>query len=454
MMIKRFSLAPLLALIMATGLFGFSAPANADPPFTVCASGCAFTSIQAAINAALPSGTVKVGPGHYVENLTISNPVTLVGSGNATVVYPAFSSPNPPVCDGGGTFCGDPAAVSNMIMVQANDVTIKNMTLEGDNPTNNSGIVVGGADIDARNGIIENWTLGTFTNLTVSHVTVRDMYLRGIEAVGAIKGETFTFDENTVANVQGSPSSIAVFNSGGSGVISGNKVSGSNDAISANWSFGTQFVNNVVTNSASGIHTDNNGGAGGSADLIRDNTVRDCMKDGYGIWVFATYVSQVVDGNDVKGCYVGLAVFGSQSPGQGPTFSNNVVNGRGATTSDPSGTYGAYVATDLLGYGAADVNTTFTGDSFKNFTTGLFVTQTTFFSGSGGSSHQATVTAHGDIFRNNGVGANGELGTIVNATGSWWGCARGPNTPGCDTALGTVGFTPWLAKPPFGGDDH
>jgi hypothetical protein len=411
-MFKKFSFAPLLSLIIATGVFGISAPASADPPFTVCASGCAFTSIQAAINAATPGGTVKIGPGHYAENLTIGKSVSLVGSGNATVVYPSVSKPNPTDCvSGGGTFC------------------------------------------DARNGIIDDWTQGTFTNLIVSHVTVRDIYLRGIEAVGADFGETFAFNENTVANVQGSPSSIAIFNRGGSGVISGNKVSQSNDAISANWSKGTRFVDNVVTSSASGIHTDNNGGAGGTADFIRGNTVRSCMKDGYGIWVYATYASQIVDGNVVKGCYIGLAVFGSQSTNQGPTFSNNVVNGGDATTSDPLGTYGAYVATDLLGIGAADVNATFTGDSFKNFTTGLFVTQTTFLAGTSGTG-QATVSAHGNAFRNNDLGANGQSGTIVNATGSWWGCASGPNTHGCDTAVGTVSFTPWLTKASDGGDDH
>jgi hypothetical protein len=453
-MFKKFSFAPLLSLIIATGVFGISAPASADPPFTVCASGCAFTSIQAAINAATPGGTVKIGPGHYAENLTIGKSVSLVGSGNATVVYPSVSKPNPTDCvSGGGTFCGSPGVVSNMILVQANDVTIKNMMLEGDNPALISGIVVGGADIDARNGIIDDWTQGTFTNLIVSHVTVRDIYLRGIEAVGADFGETFAFNENTVANVQGSPSSIAIFNRGGSGVISGNKVSQSNDAISANWSKGTRFVDNVVTSSASGIHTDNNGGAGGTADFIRGNTVRSCMKDGYGIWVYATYASQIVDGNVVKGCYIGLAVFGSQSTNQGPTFSNNVVNGGDATTSDPLGTYGAYVATDLLGIGAADVNATFTGDSFKNFTTGLFVTQTTFLAGTSGTG-QATVSAHGNAFRNNDLGANGQSGTIVNATGSWWGCASGPNTHGCDTAVGTVSFTPWLTKASDGGDDH
>jgi hypothetical protein len=31
----------------------------------VCASGCAYTGIQAAINAASPGATITIGPGNY-----------------------------------------------------------------------------------------------------------------------------------------------------------------------------------------------------------------------------------------------------------------------------------------------------------------------------------------------------------------------------------------------------
>jgi uncharacterized membrane protein YphA (DoxX/SURF4 family) len=52
---------------------------------TVCASGCPFTSVQAAIVAATAGGTVTVCPGTYKENLTIGINLTLVGSGNVTL---------------------------------------------------------------------------------------------------------------------------------------------------------------------------------------------------------------------------------------------------------------------------------------------------------------------------------------------------------------------------------
>ena len=86
------------------------------------------------------------------------------------------------------------------------------------------------------------------------------------------------------------------------------------------------------------MHTDNNGGDGGVADLIQGNTVRNCSTGGYGVFVFAPYVSATVEANSVTGCAVGLAAFGSEVSGQGPSFSNNNVNGAAAKTTDPTGT--------------------------------------------------------------------------------------------------------------------
>ena len=424
------------------------AKAGGSGRFTVCAKGCTYTSIQAAVNAASSGATITIGPGNYAENVTIGTSVTLKGAGRRTVVYPAVSNPNPSGC-GGSSLCGGTA--SNIMLVAADNVTIENMKLEGANPAlATSGISVNGVSINARNGIIENFNAGTFNNLAVTNVTVQDIFLRGIELVGAGYGETFTVSHDKIINVEGDPnSSIAVFNFGGTGTFKNDSVTEASDAISANWSEGTTFANNLIKASASGIHTDNNGGAGGVADTITNNTVRSCPKDGYGIWVFAPYVSAMVSHNTVKSCYVGLGTYGSQATGQGPTFSGNNVLGTGATTSDPNGTYGAYLTTDMLGFGCADVNATLTGNTFQHFTTGLFVTQSTPTAGDSPCSFQATVTAHSNaVFKTNTTGANGLTGTAFDATNNWWGCAKGPNTPGCATVTGTATFNPWLTKKP------
>ena len=145
----------------------------------------------------------------------MNKPVTLKGSGNSTVIYPATSNP---AC-GGGSLCG--GAASNIVLVQANNVTITKLRLEGDNPALTSGVVVGGKDIDARNGIITNHEAGTYNNLTVSKVKVSDVYLRGMYASS---GGTFDFNHDTVENVQAEEASIAMFAFGGSGTMSHNKV--------------------------------------------------------------------------------------------------------------------------------------------------------------------------------------------------------------------------------------
>ncbi len=403
-------------------------PASAK---TVCSSGCLTNSIQAALTAASPGATITIGTGNYYENLVVTKPVTLVGSGVETVIYPNTSHPG---CLSESSLCGGLA--SNIILVEASNVTIKSLRLEGNNPTLSSGVVRGGVDIDARNGIITNHVAGTYNNLNVSKVKVSDVYLRGIYASS---GGTFNFNHDTVENVQGEGASIAMFNFGGSGRMEANKVTNANDAISANWSTGTEFLTNVIVKSGSGIHTDNN--EGGLADVIRGNNVRECTIDGYGIWVFAPYVSATVESNKIYGCSVGLAAFGGAVLGEGPTFRSNTVNGTGAATTGT--TYGAYLTTDQLAYGFGNLTATLTKNKFSHFNTGMFVTQT-----NGG---QATVTASPEnSFWANQTGADGEPGTTVNAKEDWWGCTKGPNKGGtCNTALGTVTYTPFLAYKPL-----
>jgi hypothetical protein len=245
----------------------------------------AFAVIQSGLDAVDSPGTVAVypapAPGYYAENLVIARPATLYGlDRDIVVVVPDISAPNP--CTG-STLCG--GAASTIILVQADNVTIRDLTLDGNNPTRTSGIVRGDVDLDARNGIVVNNGAGTFNGLEVRDCTVRNIYLRGVNAT---TGGTFSLHDNIVTNVQGDYYSIGIFAYGGPGTMASNTVSYCNDAVSANHSKGIQFLNNTVSHSASGIHTDNSGDGGGVADLIKGNTVTDGTAGGYGIWTFAS----------------------------------------------------------------------------------------------------------------------------------------------------------------------
>lgn len=400
-------------------------------------------TINAAIGKASGGDTIRVAAGSYVENVVIDKPLTVIGAGSTTKIVPAISGP---LC-AGGSLC--PGA-SNIILVEADNVTIRALALDGDNPAINSGEVRGGADLDARNGIITNHPLGVFDNLTVANVRIRNVYLRGIYASS---GGSFTFDSNVVTNVQGDYASIGIFNFGGAGMISRNTVSFANDAISSNWSRGVQFLNNKVTNSGSGVHTDNAGAYGGPADVIQNNTISQCLTDGYGIFVFMPYIAPSVLSNTVKSCSVGIAAFGRAAPVT-TVFSGNVVNGLYADNSDPTASIGLLVSTDILTYGSTDVAITFTNNAIQQFKTGVYVEQQCeLFSGypgyendCDGPATQATANIHYNNITRNKTQAKGLPGTIVSAENNWWGCTKGPNNTGCGTVTGTVTFTPWLTS--------
>lgn len=327
-----------------------------DGPSAILTVPTPYTTITAAIAAASNGDIIQIAAGTYTENVIVNKSVEIAGSGAATtIIVPQVSGPNP----GGGSL---PPGASNMMLVQANNVTIHDLTLDGDNPALTSGIVVGGADLDARNGIITNHLLGVYNNLTVYNVTVKNVYLRGIYASS---GGTFNFHHNTVQNVQAEYASIAMFNFGGSGVFAYNTVSDANDAISANWSSGTQFLNNTITNSGSGVHTDNNGGV---ADLIQGNIVTNSMANGYGVWAFFPYVNTVINNNTVTNCDVGLFAWGGA--GGTATFTNNTVNGQ-----NRSSCIGIYTTpgADAWGSYQSNVSTSFSGNTVQDAPYGFVV---------------------------------------------------------------------------------
>jgi len=429
--------------------------------------GCS-TSIQAAIDAANPGDTILIKKGVYAENVIVTRSLTLVGeSRERTIIVPAMSNAG---CVGGSLCSG---LASNVILVQANNVTIRNLTIDGDNPNLTSGIVRGGADLDAHNGIITNHAAGVFNGLRVVGVTVRNIYLRGIYASS---GGTFEFRDNKVSNVQGDPNSIAIFNFGGGGIVAENEVTDANDAIASNWSTGTRYLDNEISRAASGIHTDNAGGFGSvGPETIRGNALRAGVVGGWGVWVFNSYVPVTIDDNTVEDVDMGLAVFGQATPVGRPVFSRNRVQGKNA----PGGA-GVFVSTDLVGWGQADVSATFTEnvvthniDAFvidaetshavtvlatcnsirHNSNAGVTLTNgdaTASWYGTTPPGGLLNVTFTNNVIKNKTVGMANLNATpgLVDAANNWWGCAGGPVAPGCDKVVGSIVFSPPLAHPP------
>lgn len=407
-------------------------------------------TIQHGVDVAEAGDTVRVARGEYTENVVVAASVAIVGDGRGTVVRPAISAPKP--CED-SSLCG--GAASTVILVRANDVHIEGLTVDGDNRALTTGVNVFGANVDARNGIVTDYLAGAFDGFSVNDVVVRNVFFRGIYAAS---GGTFSIRDVDVRNVRGQAQAIAIMNFGGAGIIERAFVEDAADAIAANHSTGTVFRKNHVRASGSGVHTDNAGDAAGSAaDLIEDNEIEACTETGYGAWVFAAYVAPSVRSNRIDGCYVGLAAFGQGVDVQA-TFDENRVNGRGK-----AGSVGVFVTTDKLGYGANDVGVSLTRNVVRRTDIGLEVQQTASF--------HANVAADCDVFARNatavhsvsetatlhdswltrndiGVDARDLASGTFDATQNYWGCASGPASSRCDSALGAVDATSPLSSPP------
>ncbi len=380
-------------------------------------------TIQAAVNASANNDVINVLAGTFRENVVVDKSVTISGTTQAsTIVQPALSAPAPCV---NSSLCGGMA--SNVFLIQANNVTIQNLTVDGDNPTLVSGIVFGGADIDARNGIISNFLLGFFSGLTVHDVTVRNIFLRGIQVADHTN---FNVHHNTVQNVQAHASSVAIFNFSGNGVLANNTVSDCGDALNANHSTGTQFLNNTVTNCGTGVHTSNAGDTAGSvADVIQGNIVSNSSPpgsgDGVGISAFSPVLPPLISNNTITNVDIGLAIFGQG--GMATTqFVGNTVDGQFRPNSR-----GIFVTTDQLGFGTANTNVIFRQNTIQRTNEGIRIEQPA-----------STVTAQFLFNRiiHNTTSVNNTSATLIDAALNWWGCNGGPGVAfaGCAATPGPV----------------
>src|ERR1017187_3530691 len=122
-----FSSLALVGLIALTGQ-AFAASSNT---VGLCAGpGTHYTTIQAAVNAVSPAGTVKVCPGTYAEQVIINNKnLTLIGIGpTASVVVPPAGG----LVQNGHDLADFPVfAVAAQILVLDANVTISHLTVDG-----------------------------------------------------------------------------------------------------------------------------------------------------------------------------------------------------------------------------------------------------------------------------------------------------------------------------------
>jgi hypothetical protein len=434
------------SLTQATcGLRHVATGGDASPGNTCLAASHPCASIGQAISAACDDDKVFVGAGTFVENVVVDKALTIFGLGDRTVIVPAVSGPDP--CDD-SSLCG--GAASSVILVRASHVTVAALTVDGDNPALTSGVVVGGADVDARNGIITDID-AVYDDLAVVGTSVKNVYLRGIDAAS---GGSFRFEGNRVRNLSADTQAIGIFDTGGAGTIADNIVASSPAGVAANFSGGVTIARNRIAGAGGGVHTDNAGlAAGATSDAIVDNVVTDCSEGGFGLFAFSPGLPVTFRGNRVVGCSVGLAAFGEQATGE-TRFVGNLVDGRGA-----AGTLGIYATTSELEFGSSNVRVVIDGNRVVDAAQDIFVEQQPGFTATAGIRCNAITGAAGlliqapgtTVTRNaivtTGLGLDASALPTFAAPDNWWGCPGGPGNAGCSTVTPNVDPDPVAARP-------
>ncbi len=129
----------------------------------VCPSGCAFSSIQTAINASNNGDTIQVQSGTYHENVNVTKQLTLRGIGNTVV-------------DAGGS--------GSSIKLSANGITLEGFTATGGGYLPDAGIkVTSNNNMLISNNILNNGRgidLGYSSNNTLSDNSISNNFWNGI----------------------------------------------------------------------------------------------------------------------------------------------------------------------------------------------------------------------------------------------------------------------------------
>ncbi len=198
-----------LKLSLAVMLIVIASNTGTAATYSVCPSGCDFTGIQAAINAASTGDTITVKSGIYYERVNIDKRLTLLG-----------------IDTGGGKPVVDAGRVGNAFSLTGAD----GIALRGFYVTN------------ASTGI---WSIHTDSNYINDNTVTNNR-----DGIVLAESRMVELNNNTVTN---NDNGIYV-NDGGENNIGGNTVTGSNISIYIYGGLGNSIIGNTVTRSNTGIY--------------------------------------------------------------------------------------------------------------------------------------------------------------------------------------------------------
>jgi hypothetical protein len=278
-------------------------PAAQAATLTVCPTGCDYASIQAAIDAAANDDTISIGPGTYLENITVGKDLTILGAGADSTIVDGSQDSNPPLVITFATHAdvsgiaimhgfGDPGGgVRNSGTLTITDSIVKN-----NQSTNGGGIYNDGTLTIANSTVQDNFSedyAGGIRNqgtLTILNSTIRQN--KGHAGGGGIVNTSIlTVNMSAISGntaYDGSGGGLLLFASG-STLISHSTISGNNASDMGGGIFKTGGILTIVNSTISGNSTPDSGGGImniGTIILtnstISSNTAQDPYQPAYG----------------------------------------------------------------------------------------------------------------------------------------------------------------------------
>ncbi len=438
--------------------------------YDVCPTGCAYTSINAALAAAANGATIKVGPGTYGPAtsdvpITVNKPVNLVGAGVGKSII------------NGAPTAG--TAISGLIAIAPatpGNIGMSGFTVEGaiNSDSNDDGILMTITDHNASDVITMNNNL-FYSDTTLDPQLLADqtdsIYIAGNNATVTVKNNSFK-GVFRAALIEGNPG--AVYFTGNTLNLHGLNDTSTNPATFGWWAEGVFFLadgnvdvtspqvisGNVFANyPGMGVGVDA-GYSGGLVGRYNNLSITGNVFDNAG--VVATQSSTP----DVSA--ISLHGFGTTSGGvtseiKGISIKNNTFNMSSSTSHGYAisykGTIGAGNVVDhnlIRGSGSsrplAGVNfvapdsiagVSLTNNIISGFVDGLHA--------DGLPGGAAVSAAQNCIMGNTNSGATVAAGTALTADHNWWGAASGPhastNASGTgNAASANVTFAPYLTS--------
>lgn len=386
------------------------------------------SSISAAVSAASPGDVIRVWPGVYREQVTITKSLSLISASPHEAIIDASNLANGIWVE--GMSAAPNPGVANVVI---SGFKVRNANYEGILLTNATNVTVVGNEVMDNDALLSG---GTCPGLPAFETNEGGDCGEGIHLMGADHctilrnevagnaGGILTTDETGPSDHNLISENVVHDNSYDCGITLASHAPATTVVPGAKLSFGVWY--NTISRNVS----------------LRNGT----KSPGAGVGIFApspgtTDTGNVVINNDiVDNGATGVALHNHAAPPKAPPvnmndnlivgnhFSGNGPDNPSAPTSGPTG-----------------INIFSMGPIM-----GTVISQNTFDREAidvGFSAPTGQLNVHFNDF-SSGIGIDNLGAGVVDATENWWNCASGPSGKGCATVHGSgVSFTPWLTSP-------